>query len=132
MHISIKESDPGFSLIEVMVAVSIIAIALTAALGLQSKGFSLAGEAKFSTTASMLAQKKSAEIESGNIDQLIDFSGDFGDDFPGYSWEISIENSYPSQDGISDYLKQINMKISWGGDEKYIYQLRFYQFVTDK
>ena len=54
----------GFTLLEVMVAMAIIAIALTAVLGSQSKSLSLASEAKFSTTVALLAQSKMAEIEA--------------------------------------------------------------------
>ena len=59
----IKEKH-GFSLMEVIAAMSIIAIALTAVLSSQSQSVSLAGEAKFSTTAALLAQSKLAEIET--------------------------------------------------------------------
>ena len=62
-----------------MVAMSIIAVVLTAILGSQSQSLSLAGEAKFSTTASLLAQGKMAEIEMENPQELISDSGDFGD-----------------------------------------------------
>ena len=132
MHISAYESDHGFSLIEVMVAMSIIAIAFTAALSLQSRGFYLAGEAKFNTTASMLAQKRVAEIVSGKIEDITDFSGDFGDDFAGYYWEVTIEDKDFSGMGIPNNLKQINLKISRGEDEKYQYHLRLYRFFLDK
>lgn len=132
MHIFFKESDLGFSLIEVMVALSIIAIAFTAALSLQSRGFYLASEAKFNTTASLLAQKKMAEIESGNIDDITDFSGDFGDDFADYNWEVTMEDEDFSEKGISNHLKQINLKISRWEDEKYQYHLRLYLFFPPK
>ena len=132
MHIFIKKSDAGFSLLEVMVAMSIIAIAFTAALGLQSRGLSLADEAKFYTTASMLAQRKIAEIESENIENIIAYSGDFGNDFPGYNWEFIIENSMSSKVATADFLKQINLKISWSDDEKYQYHLRLYSFIPAK
>ena len=132
MYISVKESDHGFSLIEVMVAISMIAIAYTAALSLQSRGFYLANEAKFNTTASMLAQKKIAEIESGNIDDIMEFSGDFGDDFAGYIWELTLGDKTFSEEGISDHLKQIDLKISRGDDDKYQYHLRLYLFAPVK
>ena len=132
MNIFIKKSYTGFSLLEVMVAISIIAIAFTAALGLQSRAMSLAGEAKFHTTASMLAQKKIAEIESENIDNIIAYSGDFGNDFPGYHWELSIKNTMSSEPEIADSLKQINLEISWSDDEQYQYHLRLYSFTPAK
>jgi prepilin-type N-terminal cleavage/methylation domain-containing protein len=132
MPISIKKSENGFSLIEVMVAVSIIAIAFTAALSLQSRGFCLANESKFYITASLLAQKKMAEIEAENIEDITDFSGDFGDDFAGYYWELSIENRDFGESGVSDHLTQINLMISRGEDKKYQYHLRLYLFSPPK
>lgn len=132
MYISTKESDQGFSLIEVMVAVSIIAIALTAAFSLQSRGLTLANEARFDTTASLLAQKKIAEIEAGNPEDITTSSGDFDDDYPGYKWEISIQDNSSLKEDISECLRQVNVKISRGDDEKYQYHLRVYSFVPVK
>ena len=40
----------GFTLLEVMIAVAIIAIALMAVLGSQTQGLSLAGESRFNRT----------------------------------------------------------------------------------
>ena len=56
----ILEESPGFTLLEVMVAISILAIALVAVFGSQSQSLSLANEAKFNTTAPFLAQSKMA------------------------------------------------------------------------
>ena len=56
--------SPGFTLLEVMIALAVISIALMALLGSQSQGLSLANESRFNTTASLLAQGKMAEIEA--------------------------------------------------------------------
>ena len=69
-----------------------------------------------------------AEIESGNIDDITDFSGDFGDDFADYNWEFTIEGEDFSEKGVPDYLKLINLKISRGEYEEYQYHLRLYLF----
>jgi general secretion pathway protein I len=53
-----RKENRGFTLLEVMVAIALIAIALTAVLGSQSQSVSLAGEARFNTTATLLAQSK--------------------------------------------------------------------------
>lgn len=120
----------GFTLLEVMFALAIIAIALTAVLGSQSQGISLASEAKFSTTAAFLAQSKMAEIEVKSERALPSDSGDFGEDFPGYMWELNVSSVTPDgPENVSDHLEQIDLKVSWGEDEQYQYNLRLYHFV---
>ena len=124
-----KRESFGFTLLEVMVAMAIIAIALTAVLGSQSQGVSLASEAKFNTTAPLLAQSKIAEIEVAEAVDLSGGSGDFGEDFPGYTLEFSVEDIvFEKPENVSDLLKQIDLKVSWGDGEQYQYRLRLYRF----
>jgi prepilin-type N-terminal cleavage/methylation domain-containing protein len=52
----------GFTLLEVMIAVAVLAIALAAVLGLQSRSLTLAAESRFNTTSALLAQGKMAEM----------------------------------------------------------------------
>ena len=122
--------SPGFTLLEVMIAVAIIAIALMAVLGSQSQGLSLAGESRFNRTATLLAQGKMAEIEAVKDQRdLNSDSGDFGDEFPGYVWQLSVnEVLFDGAEKISDRLKQIDLEVSWGSDELYQYRLRLYRF----
>ena len=120
----------GFTLLEVMVALSIIAIALAAVFGSQSQSLMLASEAKFSTTAALLAQTKMAELDVEDPQNLTSDSGDFGEDFPDYGWELKVmDATFPGAEEISDLIKQIDLKISWGEDESYQYRLRLYRFV---
>jgi general secretion pathway protein I len=120
----------GFTLLEVMVAMAIIAIALTAVLGSQSQSVSLAGEARFNTTAALLAQMKMAEIETEKPDEFNSGSGDFGEDFPGYSWELTISDTdLETSQNVSARFKRIDLKVFWGEDEFYEYNLRLYRFV---
>ena len=119
----------GFTLLEVMIAVAIIAIACTAILGSQSQSVSLASEAKFYTTATLLAQGKMAEIEIKRGQDLMSDSGDFGEDFPGYSWRLDVQDP-PSvePEGISALLKQMDLIVTWGVEGRYQYRLRLYGF----
>jgi type II secretion system protein I len=55
-------ANKGFTLLEVMIAVALIAIALTTLLGSQSQSVSFANSAKFETTAALLAQSKMSEM----------------------------------------------------------------------
>jgi len=113
-----------------MIAVAIIAIALMAVLGSQSQGLSLAGESIFNRTASLLAQGKMAEIEAVKDQRdLNSDSGGFGDEFPGYTWQLSVHDVlFDGAETISDRLKQIDLEVSWGSDELYQYRLRLYRF----
>ena len=113
-----------------MVAVAIIAIALTAVLGSQSQSVSLASEAKFNTTASLLAQSKMAEMEMKRPEDLASESGDFGEDFPGYTWQVTLSPvSFGSPENVSDHLSQVEIEVSWGDDERYRYRIKQYLFV---
>ena len=115
-----------------MVAMAFIAITLMAVLDAQSGSLSRACEAKFSTTASLLAQKKIAELEIAKTEDLTSDSGEFGDDFPGYLWKLTTEiPTFDSNENLSGHLKQIDLTISWGEDELYSYSLRLYRFSPE-
>ena len=121
-------SDKGFTLLEVMIAVAIIAIALTTLLGSQAQSVSFANSAKFETMAALLAQSKMSEITIRAADSLSSDSGDFGDDYPGYRWETTVSNvSIEGLDAIADYLKQVDLTVTWGS---YSYNIRLYHYVS--
>ena len=121
---------PGFTLLEIMIALSIMAIALTAMLWSQSQSVSLAGDAKFMTTAAFLAKSKMAELEATKPENLSAGSGDFGEDFPGYTWEITLKDvSLEVPWHVSEDLMQVDVKVSWGQHDSYQYRLRLYRFV---
>ena len=65
----------------------------------------MAGRARFETTASLLAQSKMAEIEAANPENVSSDSGNFGDDFPGYSWHVDVTETE------IEYLKKIEVKV---------------------
>jgi len=119
----------GFTLLEVMIAVSIIAIVLVAVFGSQSQSLSLANDAKFNTTAALLAQGKMAEVEMENSLDMGATSGDFGEDFPEYQWELRIsEVPLTGTEGL-EYIKQVDVIVHWGDRDKRRYALRLYRFM---
>ncbi|MDX1775189.1 MAG: prepilin-type N-terminal cleavage/methylation domain-containing protein [Desulfobulbales bacterium] len=121
-------ADKGFTLLEVMIAVALLAVALTTLLGSQSQSVSFANSAKFETMAALLAQSKMSEI----VLEAASFSsdgGDFGDDYPGYAWEATMSDvSIEGIENISDYLKQIDLTVTWG---VFSYSLRLYHYVAE-
>ena len=113
----------GFTLLEVMVAMAILAIALVAVLNLQTQSISMANEACLATTASMLAQSKIAEIES--LDAVMS-SGDFGEYFPNYRWDVT------TTDTNSKYLEKIDLTVTWKeAVSTREYRITFYRYVQD-
>jgi general secretion pathway protein I len=126
---NIQEAS-GFTLLEVMIATAIIAIALVAALGSQSQSVSLANEAKFATTVAFLAQKKMAELEAADGKDLSSDSGDFGEDFPGYRWESEVDDAtLEGSETISDHVKKIGLTVYRAEGDGYQYRLNLYRFV---
>lgn len=122
----------GFTLLEVMIAVAIIAIALTALLGSQAQSLSLANEAKFNTTAALLAQGRMARIEFEGEESMVGDSGDFGEDFPGYRWETRVSDVDSGEiEGLSDYLKHVDLEVAWGESGRYRYSLQFLYFMFE-
>ncbi|MBW1982377.1 MAG: prepilin-type N-terminal cleavage/methylation domain-containing protein [Deltaproteobacteria bacterium] len=81
----------GFTLLEVMVAVAILAIALVAILKSSAQSLDVLGASQRGTTATLLAASKLAEVEAAGVEQWNDYQGDFGDEYADFSWEIDTE-----------------------------------------
>ena len=122
----------GFTLLEVMFALSLIGISLTVLLASQSQGLSLANEAKFHTTASLLAQQRMAEIEMENINDIVSASGDFGEDYPGYQWELNVDKAtLPDLSDTDIPFVKLDLKIYFGEKGKYRYDIRLYKYAPE-
>lgn len=121
-------TERAFTLLEVMIAVSIIAISLVTLLGSQSRSLSHATEAQFNVVAPMLASLKRAELESGTIVAAND-EGDFGEDFSKYSWKMEVEDAvFDTPEALAQMempLQRVALTVSWN-DTPYSYTLTFY------
>lgn len=88
-----REKGKGFTLMEVMVAMAIMAIALVSIFQLQSQSISMATDSRFMTTAALLAQSKMVEVETMPSLSNQSESGDFGVDYPQYTWHLQISDA---------------------------------------
>lgn len=86
----------GFTLLEVVIAVAIMAIALVVLLGSQATSLGRAGEASFHHLAPLLAANKLAELGAGVV-PVADGEGDFAPDRPDFRWRLTIDE--PEADG---------------------------------
>jgi len=100
----------GFTLIEVMIAITIIAIALVVILHSYGLGVSMANESQDFSLATLLAQRKMAEIELEGFPKVGGEEGDFGEAYPGFTWRETVIET-PIED-----LRKVTLTISW--DEK--------------
>ena len=127
-----QRNSAGFTMLEVMIAVAIMATALTVLYGSQSKSLSVATEAHFNIIAPSLAAAKLAEIESQTIELTSD-SGEFGDDFPGYTWELEVEDAALDEiealGELEEPLQKVDLRVGWNGSP-YSYSLRYYVYIV--
>ena len=87
----------GFTLMEVMIAMAILAIALVAVFQLLSQSISMSTESRFMTTAALLAQSKMVESEVVTTLTNHKEDGDFGPDYPQYTWHLEVGDTEIAQ-----------------------------------
>ena len=93
------QKTTGFSLLEVLIALGLIATALLGIFRLQGQNLDLQHEGQFMTTATHLVHQRLAQIQSrATIDEGTD-EGEFGEDFPGFSYREEIE-TVPETDNL--------------------------------
>ena len=111
-HIS---NQKGLTLLEVMLAVAILAIALVSLLGTQTQSISFLSDSRFSTVAAMLIQEKMIDVSLLPFDDVYDDSGDFASEFNSYHWSIEVDNLTESDTGLAgvdDRLKAVTITVS--------------------
>ena len=96
----------GFTLLEIMVALSIIAISLVVILHSHSLSIERANKAKNILISSILAQRKMAETELVEFSALDNAQGHF-EEYPQFSWQRMVYRT-PMED-----LKKIVLLVSW-------------------
>ena len=111
----LDEPGAGFTLLEVLVSIAIIATALVALLGLHGRNIQIIADDQRIARATMLAQQ--AMTQALVADEFPDPTrsrGDFNDD-PDYHWEVEILRG-PNRD-IEDVTREIRVRVYWTGGE---------------
>jgi len=119
----------GFTLLEIMVALSIMAVALVAVYRLYSQTVSMNALLRFNTNAPLLAQMKFNDVLNMPAEDLMDDSGDFaGEAFQGYTWQTTITPIESEILGnVADDLKKIDLTVASEKD-RLVYHLSLYRF----
>jgi general secretion pathway protein I len=121
----------GFTLLEVMVALAVMSIVLVSVYRMHSQSLTMNTAARFYTQAPLLAQSKMAELEALSASGFPENSGDFGEQFPGYSWKASVADVNSEILGqAAEDLEQIEVSVSLN-ENQFIYNLRAYRFKRE-
>ena len=85
-------SNNGFTLLEVVIAMGLIAIALVTVIQLHSHNITLQTETKLISTVNFLASERFAEVQAEPDLQAGSSDGDFGEDYPVYRYKQDVES----------------------------------------
>ena len=99
-------SDRGFTLLEVMIALSIVAGVIITVLASLNYQLHIVNDSRDVVIATILG-KKMAE-KTALLSPMEKSKGDFGAEFPQFLWELDLEDTQFKT------LKRMNIKVLWG------------------
>lgn len=119
-----RRANSGFTLLEILIAIGIIAFAFVGLLGLHARNIGMTIRDQNMTRATLLARHKVSEIEfqarTEGIEAVSGGSGTF-DGYPGYAFDVQVE---PTE---LDMVRRIVVRVFW--DERYPDACRVVYFV---
>lgn len=114
--------DTGFTLLETLIALSILAVALVAVFRLHYQSIDLSAEIAFNAKAPFLAGRLLSDLEQEGIDGTKSDAGRFPEEPPPYAYKVDIADvELPLGEATPPKLWQIDVVISAG--ERLTYHL---------
>lgn len=101
----------GFTLLEVLVAMSILATALVALLSLHGRNIQVVASDRRIVRATLLAQETMTRLLLDTpFPELGESAGDFADD-PDYRWKVEVGPG-PTAD-LEEWVRQVRVRVYW-------------------
>ncbi len=110
-HAPARTRGGGFTLIEVLAAMLLIGIVIPVAMQGITAATRAGSIARHRTDAATLADAKMAELNVTNAWDGGTLNGDFGPDFPGYTWAATV--GAWAGDVNATGLQQLDVKVTW-------------------
>jgi len=101
----------GFTLLEIMVALAIIAVAFVALLGLRNRDIVLHDEARAVIAATALAQQRMADATIGGFPDIGTSEGRFDDEHVRFTWRQEVS---PTDLFSTDLVREVRVTVAWG------------------
>jgi len=105
----------GFTLIEVMIAMGILATALVALLGLRNRDVQMQDHARQLTQATLLARDLLFEAELKDGAELGHLEGDFGEEYPGFAWQRQVDTF------LIEQVRKVELAVTWGDADRVVF-----------
>ncbi len=113
----------GFTLLEMMVALALISVVMLGVFRLQGQTLAMARAERFYTLAPLLAQERLSMLLTADAGDLYEASGNFGDAYPGYAWQVRLGSAGPELlESVGDRLRRLEVAVSLNQSE-YTYTL---------
>jgi len=101
-------SQAGFTLLEVMIALAIVAIAFVGLLGLESRTLEASARQQMLSRATMLAVQRLSEIEAAPTQGVLETKGAFEAPFDDFRWQLELIDTPLPQ------IRRIDLTVLWG------------------
>jgi general secretion pathway protein I len=106
-----RSTSHGFTLVEVLAALLLIAIVLPVVMQGISLGAQASSNARHRTEAAGLAESKLSELVATREWQMGNLTGDFAPDWPDYRWEATV-GAYVG-DSSGQNVQELGVRVYW-------------------
>jgi type IV pilus assembly protein PilV len=106
------KGQKGFSLVEFMIAVTLLALGLLAMAGLQTTSMRSNASSKWETAAATAAEEKLMQLKNTGYDGISNTTWTAAETvtMPGFG---TFSRTYQVSDSVSGFLKYIEVQVSW-------------------